>query len=125
PHIYVADWANHRIVRLDDMQGRNWTTFGEGNDRERQFHFPVAIVVDAVGRIYVTEQRHHRLTRMDDLSGGHWTTFTRQGNEGEAVNKYAGSWVFVDERGRIYLTYDGRHRVVRVDDMSGTNWIAF
>src|SRR5205807_5421751 len=29
PRIYVADWANHRLVRMHDMQGVNWTTYGD------------------------------------------------------------------------------------------------
>src|SRR5215831_11890891 len=87
PRIYVADWANHRIVRMDDMRGRNWTALGEKGHGERQFQFPVGIFVDAAGHIYVTEQRHHHLIRMDDLYGANWTTFARRGSEGDAVNK--------------------------------------
>ena len=32
PILYVADFGNNRIVRTDDMQGTNWTTYSGGND---------------------------------------------------------------------------------------------
>ena len=41
PRIYVADWGNHRLVRMDDLNGRNWTTLGTEGDDEGQFQFPV------------------------------------------------------------------------------------
>src|SRR5947209_8183672 len=51
--IYVADTYNARIVRIDDMNGTNWTTLsgiGSGN---------------------------RRIVRMDDTSGTNWTTLTQ------------------------------------------------
>src|SRR5262249_31405727 len=107
--IYIADWGNHRLVRMDDMRGTNWTTLGPAGDGA--FRFPVGGSVDPSGRVYVTEQQH-RLIRIDDFRGTGWTAFTPHGPGPTRSNKYAGSWVFFDDRGRIYTTYDGRHRVV-------------
>ena len=118
PRIYVADWSNHRVVRLDDMRGRNWMALGEG-----RLHFPVGVGADAAGRIYVSEQ-DRRIVRVDDRSGAGWTAYTPKGAEGKP-NKCMGSWTFVDQAGHIYFTYDGNHRVVRLDDMNGTNRTAF
>src|SRR5262245_48687174 len=103
PHIYVAEWIHHRVVRLDDMHGRNWTALGSGRLR-----FPVGVCGDAAGRIYISEQ-DRRIVRVDDLSGSGWKAYTPK-VEGKP-NKYTGSWVFVDQAGRIYFTYDGNHRV--------------
>jgi streptogramin lyase len=43
--IYVADSGNHRIVRMDDMTGTNWTTLGSMGSGTDQFHFPDGIAV--------------------------------------------------------------------------------
>src|SRR5262245_27777311 len=118
--IYIADWANHRVVRMDDMTGAGWTAIGEG-----QFSYPVGVCVDAAGGLVVTEQRHHRIVRIDDPCRPQWTRLRPPDAESKRVNKHAGSWVAVDAVGRIYVTADGEHRVVRMDDMSGTNRVAF
>src|SRR5439155_27103 len=60
--IYVADWGNHRIVRMDDMRGTNWTALG--SEKDAPFRFPVGVHMDAAGRVYVAEQRHDRLIRV-------------------------------------------------------------
>jgi hypothetical protein len=43
PRIYIADWANHRIVRIDDMRGTGWVTCSEGGNGENALRFPVGI----------------------------------------------------------------------------------
>jgi streptogramin lyase len=35
--IYIADSGNDRIVRIDDMTGKNWTTFGTNGAGNNQF----------------------------------------------------------------------------------------
>ena len=122
PRIYVADWANHRIVRMTDMQGNGWLTCAGGVDQV--FQFPVGICLDAAGRIYVSEQYHHRIVRLDDLLGTNWVEFSPPEAAQKPVNKFSGSWICVDSRGRIYVTYDGQHRIVRLNNMRGANRVA-
>ena len=43
--IYVADWGNGRIVRLDDMGGAGWTTFGVEGWGDGQFIMPHGVFV--------------------------------------------------------------------------------
>jgi DNA-binding beta-propeller fold protein YncE len=123
PRIYVADWANHRIVRMNDMRGNGWLTCNRGGEGQG-FHYPVGICMDAAGRIYVSEQYHHRIVRLDDVLGTGWAAFSPPDAATKPVNKFAGSWICVDSRGRIYITYDGEHRIARMDDMSGANRVA-
>src|SRR5215831_10518945 len=69
PRVYVADWANHRLVQMSDMRGTGWTTLGDSAASQHAFRFPVGICLDSTGRIYVTEQYHHRIVQMDDMLG--------------------------------------------------------
>lgn len=123
--IFVADWANHRVVRMDDMEGANWTAFGSQSASRPKFDFPISIGMDSTGRVYVTEQRRPRIVRFDNRRNASAEELLLPGMANEQVNKYVGSWIFVDQVGKIFVTYDGSHRIVRVDDMQGTNWIAF
>jgi hypothetical protein len=43
--IFVVDAGNHRIVRMDDMTGAGWTTFGSAGTGVNQFLVPSAIFV--------------------------------------------------------------------------------
>jgi len=43
--IFVVDASNHRIVRIDDMTGAGWTTFGSSGTGVDQFLVPSTIIV--------------------------------------------------------------------------------
>src|SRR5271165_4028709 len=43
--IYIADAGNNRIVRIDDMTGANWTTFGTMGSGVNNFNAPLGIAV--------------------------------------------------------------------------------
>ncbi|MBS3947843.1 MAG: hypothetical protein KGZ57_06025 [Dethiobacter sp.] len=44
-HIYIADSENYRIVRMDDMNGTNWTAFGAWGSGQNQFGWPWAVFI--------------------------------------------------------------------------------
>ena len=121
--IYVADNGNYRIVRMDDMTGAGWTTFGTRGSGPGQFENLFGIAVDATGRIYGVDAQ---VVRVDDISGAGWTTF---GTQGMGVNQFHGpDGVAVDAAGRVYVADLGNGsfpRIVRIDDMSGAGWAAF
>ena len=81
--IYVADSENNRIVRIDDIAGGAWTTFGGSGGGPATFHVPWGIAVDARGRIYVADSENDRIVRIDDMSGAGWTVLagTRPGSD--------------------------------------------
>src|SRR5579864_7453020 len=84
--IYVADTYNCRVVRIDDMKGTNWTTFGGTcGSGQKQFYDPMGIAVDSLGRIYVLDGSNSRVVRIDDMTGANWTTF---GTSGTGVNQF-------------------------------------
>jgi DNA-binding beta-propeller fold protein YncE len=122
--IYVADWANHRIVEIRDMEGRGWVTCDELGGDLGKLHLPVGIALDAVGRIYVSEQYHHRIFRLGGMAGEGAAVFRTADADLKPINKFAGSWIALDSRGRIHVTYDGEHRITRMDDLDGSNWVA-
>src|SRR5262245_52863981 len=99
--VYVADWANHRLVRFADMAGATWATCGETGRVE--FRFPVGVCLDSGGRIYVAEQQP-RLHRLDNLSGEGWTTSRPNDEDGSPANRMLGCWVCVDRSSRIYFS---------------------
>src|SRR5437016_237981 len=53
--IYVTDDGNNRVVRFDDMTGKNSVTLGTRGGGINQFNLPVVIFVDSAGKIYVSD----------------------------------------------------------------------
>jgi DNA-binding beta-propeller fold protein YncE len=118
--IYVTDWIADRIVRMNDMRGTAWLTFGTRGGGTGQFRAPDGIFVDAAGHVYVADSSNDRIVRVNDMSGRGWTTF---GISGIGKNQFRlPSGIFVDALGRIYVADRGNRRVVRIDDMTGIGW---
>src|SRR5262245_12687294 len=122
-HIYVADTVNNRIIRFDDMTGKNWVAFGSEGNEVNQFHYPEGLAVDPSGRIYIADVANNRIVRIDDMTGKNWTTL---GNKGSAVKQFdSPNGIALDKDGRIYIKDSNNSRIVRMDDMDGKNWTVF
>ncbi len=121
--IYVADTYNCRIVRIDDMNGTNATTYGGTcGSGQGQFYDPQGIAVDSSGKIYIMDTGNSRFVRIDDMTGANWITY---GSVGSGVGQFLSFLsVAIDSNNRIYIADAGNRRIIRIDDMTGANWTA-
>ena len=126
-YIYIADLKNHRIVRINDMIGTGWTSFGSFGNGVNQFDQPKQLALDKQGRIYISDQRNSRIVRIDDITGKGWISYAEPKPSGESsgptgVRELWG--VDLDSKGRIYFTrpYGG---IGRIDDMPGNGLVKF
>jgi streptogramin lyase len=120
--IDVADSSNHRIVRVNAMDGSGWVSFGASGSGEGQFVNPAAVAIDGSGRIYIADRGNHRVVRIDDMSGAGWTEY---GTGGYSEGRFSyPSGIAVDQLGRVYVSDSNNDRIVRVDDMTGAGWSA-
>lgn len=106
-NIYVADQNNKRIVKMDDMTGANWTTYGVPGGSA-----PFGLSMDSFNRI-LAGIRAIALVRIDDITGKIF------------VARFTGtdiSGIALDTSNRIYWADGGE--IYRMDDMSGTNLVA-
>lgn len=117
--IYITDWNERRIVRLDAATGK-WTSYGWLGEVR-----PFGIFVDPAGKIYLTETGpgHGRIWCRDDEAGTNMTQFGSFGSGEGHFDQPTGIWV--DSSGRILVADWGNSRIVRMDDMLGTNWMTF
>jgi DNA-binding beta-propeller fold protein YncE len=65
--IYVADNGNCRIVRMDNISGKKWTSYGTCGSGTGQFSSPKGLWVDA-GGIYVADSGNNRIVSMADMT---------------------------------------------------------
>jgi sugar lactone lactonase YvrE len=109
-----------QLIRSDDLNGTNMTTYGTQGSGDGQFYGAYGIALDSLGRIYVADTYNSRIVRIDDIKGTNWTTF---GVAGSAAGEFSNpSAISVDALGRIYVMDTGNSRLVRMDDMTGLNW---
>ncbi|HLK56660.1 MAG TPA: S-layer homology domain-containing protein [Chthonomonadaceae bacterium] len=113
--IYVADTTNHRIVRMDNMQGNGWVTLGTFGTGPLQFRWPVGLFVSMQGQIYVADLEAKRIVRFDDMAGKGWIVFS--GTRNHQLSAPRALWIGMDNR--IYFVEGLDNTIKRMDDMSG------
>lgn len=73
--LYIADEGNARVVRIDDMQGTNWTALrAYGKNRMRGVR---QVGLDRENRLCIfanSEYEGCRILRVDDMTGKGWIT---------------------------------------------------
>jgi streptogramin lyase len=99
-HVYVADYANHRI-QVFDTKGNyitKWGTYGEGNG---QIHKASALTVLPSGKIYLSDQFNYRI-QVFTTNGTFVTTW---GTKGEGDGQFLHPHVpAVDSEGHVYVS---------------------
>jgi streptogramin lyase len=119
--IYHVDANKHRVVRVNNMDGGGFISFGSFGSGTGFFNNPTGIFVDKSDRIYIVDAGNSRIVRMNDMSGAGWTTL---GSFGSGVGRFSTPvQVFVDAASRIYVSDSQNNRIVRCNDMAGNGWV--
>lgn len=123
PAIYISDRDNHRLVRMDDMLGTNFTAYQNVGSGTGQIQTPRQLAIDGQNRIYVADNDSNRIVRMDNISGTNFTTYGILGSTaGQLRNPYG---VAIDPQNHIYIGDTSNSRMVRIDDFTGINFQTF
>ena len=122
PEIYVTDFDNNRIVRMDDMTGAGWVALGSLGPGANQLHEPTGIAVDPSGRIVVADSWNDRMVRMEDMTGHGWRALGTHASllTGGTFLKPQG--IGTDGEGNIYLA--DAHCVWRINAAMSGGWLA-
>lgn len=88
--LYVADYANHRVRRVDTRAaepavetyaGAGIGGFADGPAAEAWFWHPAAVAVDQSGAVYVADSYNHRIRKIAATAGGSLRVTTLLGGE--------------------------------------------
>jgi YYY domain-containing protein len=104
-NVYIADFDNHRIQKLDP-QLNPLIAWGESGNLPGQFKQPCEVDVDERDTVYVADTWNGRVQVFD--SGGQ---YLREWGSG----LFGPRGIAVSASGKVYLVDTGNHRVLRFD----------
>lgn len=128
-NLYIADFNNSRIRRVDAGSQVITTVAGNGADgyngddraaTTASLNKPTDVTFDADGNMYIADFRNHRVRL---VSGGQITTFAGNGTPGDsgdgpilptAASLREPSDVKVDADGNVFIVDSGNHKIRRV-----------
>ena len=67
--IWFIDSSGHRLVKMDNIRGRNARISGRYGNKPNQYKRPKGIGIDPQGRIYIADTGNDRLIRIEGESG--------------------------------------------------------
>ena len=137
-NLYVADYGNHRIRKIDTTT-RDVTTlagstrgYEEGTGTAAKFDKPFGVAVDSSGNVYVVDSNNHRIRKITSegvvstIAGNSWRG--HHDATGTAAQFKGPFGVAVDSSGNLYVAdaFNNRIRKITsegvVSTLAGNSW---
>ncbi len=120
--IYILDSLNHRIVRIDNLNGDGWISFGSLGAGTNQFNTPEGFFIDSNGLIYIADTNNHRIVRINDITGAGWGAF---GSLGTGALQFNDPSDVVVNGDILFVADCGNDRISSVNIVTEDDWITF
>lgn len=113
--VYVADMANHRIVKINQSGSvlKKFGSLGAGNG---QFNTPFGVAIDNNGNILVADTANYRIQKFDS----NWNFIRAWGTKGSNPGQFGlAREISVDSQNRYHIVDEFNNRI-QVFDENGT-----
>src|SRR5438034_1187608 len=126
-NLFIADWGNHRLRRVDAGTGTITTGAGSGTGRRggdggsataAQLYLPVGVALDGAGNLFIAGSGDGLIRRVDAVTGT--ITTVTQGSAPAGVALDGTGNLFIAEEGQREPDYYYGARIRRVDAATGT-----
>ncbi len=139
-NLYIADYSNRRIRKVDASTGNISTVAGTGllgysgdggAATSARLSNPYGVAVDGSGNLYIADTNNHRIRRVDAATGN-ISTVAGSGATGNIGGAYSGDGgaatsarlnapigVAVDGSGNLYIADRNNHRIRKVTASTG------
>ncbi len=128
-NLFIADFANNRIRRVDASTGTIGTVVGGGTSTDDRglatslrLSLPIGVAVDGAGNLFIGEYGSHRVRYVDvsiwaieTVGGTGARGFSGDGGSATAAQVHSPMGVALDHAGNLYVADYGNHRLRRVE----------
>lgn len=134
-NVYIADFANHKVRKVDGSTGIISTIAGTGVSgytgnggaaTNAKLANPADVCVDTNGNVYIAEYSNHCIRKINSSTGFISTiagtgTAGYSGDGGLAINAKLNvpRGVFTDKSGNVYIAEEGNHTIRKVTFSTG------
>ncbi|MDM8522467.1 SBBP repeat-containing protein [Desulfococcaceae bacterium HSG8] len=128
-NLFIADWYNHRIRKVDATTGNISTvagngTGGSGGDggpaTSANLNEPIGVTFDSAGNLFIADYKNNRIRKVDATTGN-ISTGGSGGDGGPATSAslYYPTGVVFDNAGNLFIADQWNHRIRKVDATTG------
>jgi streptogramin lyase len=133
--LYVTEIRNHRVVRVDLMDGHMTTVAGCGRKGysgdggtaiDAELNEPYEVRFDRAGNMYFVEMKNHIIRRVDGktkeistVAGTGQAGFGGDGGPAIKAHLSQPHSIALDDAGAIYVADIGNHRIRRIESKTG------
>lgn len=134
-NLFIVDFGNHRIRRVDAVTGIITTVAGTGGfetsgdngpARAAGLAGPIAVTVDAGGNLFIADHKDHRIRRVDaatnviaPIAGKGAPSYGGDHGPAREAALSTPHGVVVDRSGNLLILDSGNHRIRRIAASSG------
>jgi sugar lactone lactonase YvrE len=134
-NLFITDWTNDRIRRVDAITGRISTVAGNGvrgfqgdggQAMNASLNLPLDVAVDAAGNLFIADSGNHRIRRVDaasrvitTIAGTGTAGFSGDGGPASSARLNDPDGIALDSAGNIYIADFRNHRVRMVNGATG------
>ena len=136
-NLYIADWQNNRVRKVDAATGVITTIAGTGTAgysgdgaaaTGAMLKGPTGVLVDSSENVYIADQANNRVRKIDagtgvitTIAGNGTTGFSGDGGAATNAAMFSPTDLIFDSAGDLYISDDGNHRIRKV--VAGTGVI--
>jgi sugar lactone lactonase YvrE len=129
-NLFVADWDNHRIRKIEAITGTISTVAGTGTAgysgdggaaTAAMLHRPTGVCVDSAGNLFIADQDNHRVRKVTAATGTIATVagtgvagYSGDGGAATAARLNKPTGVFVDASNNLFIADHDNHRIRKV-----------
>ncbi len=129
-NVYIADWQNNRVRKVDSATGIITTIAGNGTAgyagdggaaTSAELKGPTGVAVDSTGNVYIADQANNRIRKVNagtgvitTVAGTGTAAFSGDGGPATSAAMYSPTDLTLDSAGNLYISDNANARIRKV-----------